>query len=156
MIRLGTFRAEMGRPIYLQIIKYLKPGRGLERGGGRDELPLTPGALGALGTQAEHGARKACRMLEEEGLLVSRPGRKSCVRVTRGCGAGARGTHIRSDAVARPRPCGAWECRWRESDWREGPMRRRRNEKNICPYWNWPRAHAPVAARLAVGLAAAA
>ena len=99
MIDFGAFRAEDGTPIYLQIIKYLK--QGVVSGAVADgaELPSRR-VLSALLGLNPNTVQKACRMLEEEGLLVSHAGAKSCVRVTPELRERVRAELIRSDAVA--------------------------------------------------------
>ncbi|MFR3289409.1 MAG: GntR family transcriptional regulator [Lachnospiraceae bacterium] len=108
MIDFGAFRAEDGTPIYLQIIKYLKQGVVSGAVADGDELPSRR-VLSALLGLNPNTVQKACRMLEEEGLLVSHAGAKSCVRVTpelRGAWC-ARSSSART-RWQRPRPSGAW------------------------------------------------
>ena len=99
MIDFGAFRAEDGTPIYLQIIKYLKQGVVSGAAADGDELPSRR-VLSALLGHNPNTVQKACRMLEEEGLLVSHAGAKSCVRVTPELRERVRAELIRSDAVA--------------------------------------------------------
>lgn len=99
MIDFGAFRAEDGTPIYLQIIKYLKQGVVSGAVADGDELPSRR-LLSALLGLNPNTVQKACRMLEEEGLLVSHAGAKSCVRVTPELRERVRAELIRSDAVA--------------------------------------------------------
>lgn len=99
MIDFVTFRAEDGTPIYLQIIKYLKQGVVSGAVADGDELPSRR-VLSALLGLNPNTVQKACRMLEEEGLLVSHAGAKSCVRVTPELRERVRAELIRSDAVA--------------------------------------------------------
>lgn len=99
MIDFGAFRAEDGSPIYLQIIKYLKQGVVAGAVADGDELPSRR-VLSALLGLNPNTVQKACRMLEEEGLLVSHAGAKSCVRVTPELRERVRAELIRSDAVA--------------------------------------------------------
>ncbi len=99
MIDFGAFRAEDGTPIYLQIIKYLKQGVVSGAAADGDELPSRR-VLSALLGLNPNTVQKACRMLEEEGLLVSHAGAKSCVRVTPELRERVRAELIRSDAVA--------------------------------------------------------
>ena len=99
MIDFGAFRAEDGTPIYLQIIKYLKQGVVSGAVADGDELPSRR-VLSALLGLNPNTVQKACRMLEEEGLLVSHAGAKSCVRVTPERRERVRAERIRSDAVA--------------------------------------------------------
>ena len=65
----------------MQIIKYLKQGVVSGAVADGDELPSRR-VLSALLGLNPNTVQKACRMLEEEGLLVSHAGAKSCVRVT--------------------------------------------------------------------------
>ena len=99
MIDFGAFRAEDGTPIYLQIIKYLKQGVVSGAVADGDELPSRR-VLSALLGLNPNTVQKACRMLEEEGLLVSHAGAKGCVRVTPELRERVRAELIRSDAVA--------------------------------------------------------
>ena len=99
MIDFGAFRAEDGTPIYLQIIQYLKQGVVSGAVADGDELPSRR-VLSALLGLNPNTVQKACRMLEEEGLLVSHAGAKSCVRVTPELRERVRAELIRSDAVA--------------------------------------------------------
>lgn len=99
MIDFGAFRAEDGTPIYLQIIKYLKQGVVSGAVADGDELPSRR-VLSALLGLNPNTVQKACRMLEEEGLLVSHAGAKSCVRVTPELRERVRAELIRSDTVA--------------------------------------------------------
>ena len=71
MIDFGAFRAEDGTPIYLQIIKYLKQGVVSGAVADGDELPSRR-VLSALLGLNPNTVQKACRMLEEEGLLGRR------------------------------------------------------------------------------------
>ena len=99
MIDFGAFRAEDGTPIYLQIIKYLKQGVVSGAVADGDELPSRRVVSALLGLNP-NTVQKACRMLEEEGLLVSHAGAKSCVRVTPELRERVRAELIRSDALA--------------------------------------------------------
>ena len=71
------------RPIYLQIITYLKRGiaAGVIHDG--DEVPSRRMLSALLGVNP-NTVQKSYAMLEEEGLLISRTGAKSCIRVTEG------------------------------------------------------------------------
>ena len=81
MISFEQFVMEDGVPIYLQIIMYLK--RGIVAGTIRDgdEVPSRRMLSALLGVNP-NTVQKSYAMLEEEGLLVSRTGAKSFVRVT--------------------------------------------------------------------------
>ena len=78
MITFSDFTAVEGMPIYLQIMRYIKQGvaAGTIREG--DELPSRR-ALSALLTVNPNTIQKAYRLLEEEGLVVSRSGAMSTV-----------------------------------------------------------------------------
>ena len=78
MITFSDFTAVEGMPIYLQIMRYIKQGvaAGTIREG--DELPSRR-ALSALLTVNPNTIQKAYRLLEEEGLIVSRSGAMSTV-----------------------------------------------------------------------------
>ena len=78
MITFSDFLPVEGMPIYLQIMRYIKQGvaAGTIREG--DELPSRR-ALSALLTVNPNTIQKAYRLLEEEGLVVSRSGAMSTV-----------------------------------------------------------------------------
>ena len=80
MIEFEGFVLEDGTPIYQQILLYLK--RGIAGGGIRDgdELPSRRMLSALLGVNP-NTVQKAYRQLEEEGLIQSRTGAKSCVVV---------------------------------------------------------------------------
>lgn len=83
MISFEQFVMEDGVPIYLQIITYLKRGiaAGVIHDG--DEVPSRRMLSALLGVNP-NTVQKSYAMLEEEGLLISRTGAKSCIRVTEG------------------------------------------------------------------------
>lgn len=70
-----------GSPIYLQILLYLK--RGMIAGSiiDGDELPSRRVLSALLGVNP-NTVQRAYKLLEEEGLIQSRSGAKSCVAVT--------------------------------------------------------------------------
>ena len=76
MLSFSGFRLEDGSPIYQQIIRYLEQGiaAGTIRDG--DELPSRRVLSAQLGVNP-NTVQKACRMLEEAGLITSRSGAKS-------------------------------------------------------------------------------
>ncbi len=78
MISFEGFHMEEGIPIYQQILLYLK--RGAVAGDIRDgdELPSRR-ALSALLGVNPNTVQKAYRQLEEEGLIYSHTGAKSCM-----------------------------------------------------------------------------
>lgn len=81
MISFDRFVMEDNIPIYLQLIGFIK--RGIVAGtiADGDEVPSRRMLSALLGVNP-NTVQKSYAMLEEEGLLVSRAGAKSCVRVT--------------------------------------------------------------------------
>lgn len=81
MISFENFIMQDGSPIYLQILLYIKRGiiAGIICDG--DELPSRRVLSALLGVNP-NTVQKAYRLLEEEGLIQSRAGAKSCVVVT--------------------------------------------------------------------------
>ena len=82
MLSFSGFRLEDGSPIYQQIIRYLEQGiaAGTIRDG--DGLPSRRVLSAQLGVNP-NTVQKACRMLEEAGLITSRSGAKSELPWTR-------------------------------------------------------------------------
>ena len=78
MVSFETFRAVDGTPVYLQIINFIKRGAiaGTIRDG--DELPSRRVLSALLGINP-NTVQKAFHMLEEEHLMESRTGAKSCM-----------------------------------------------------------------------------
>ena len=81
MISFENFIMADGSPIYLQILLYIKRGiiAGIILDG--DELPSRRVLSALLGVNP-NTVQKAYKLLEEEGLIASRAGAKSCVVVT--------------------------------------------------------------------------
>ena len=81
MISFEQFMMSDGSPIYLQILLYIKRGiiAGIICDG--DELPSRRVLSALLGVNP-NTVQKAYKMLEDEGLIASRTGAKSCVVVT--------------------------------------------------------------------------
>ena len=81
MISFENFIMMDGSPIYLQILLYIKRGiiAGIICDG--DELPSRRVLSALLGVNP-NTVQKAYKMLEDEGLIASRTGAKSCVVVT--------------------------------------------------------------------------
>ena len=81
MISFDQFVMEENIPIYLQIDGFIK--RGIVAGtiADGDEVPSRRMLSALLGVNP-NTVQKSYAMLEEEGLLHSRPGAKSCVEVT--------------------------------------------------------------------------
>ena len=80
LISFEGFQMEDNVPIYLQIIGYIK--RGIVAGsiGNGDEMPSRRMLSALLGVNP-NTVQKSYAILEEEGLIQSRSGAKSCVRV---------------------------------------------------------------------------
>ena len=81
MISFENFMMTDGSPIYLQILLYIKRGiiAGIICDG--DELPSRRVLSALLGVNP-NTVQKAYKLLEDEGLIASRAGAKSCVVVT--------------------------------------------------------------------------
>ncbi len=80
MISFETFILEDDSPIYLQIIRYVK--RGIVSGTIENgEEMISRRALSALLGVNPNTVQKAYHILEEEGIIRSRAGAKSCVEV---------------------------------------------------------------------------
>lgn len=81
MISFENFRMQDGSPIYVQILLYIKRGiiAGMISDG--DELPSRRVLSALLGVNP-NTVQKAYKMLEDEGVIQSRTGAKSCVAIT--------------------------------------------------------------------------
>lgn len=78
MISFDRFRMETGSPIYQQILLYLKRGIAAGEIHDGDELPSRRMLSALLGVNP-NTVQKAYRQLEEEGLIRSHSGAKSCI-----------------------------------------------------------------------------
>lgn len=78
MISFDDFRAEDGSPLYFQILRHIR--RGVAAGTIRDgdELPSRRVLSALLGVNP-NTVQRAYRELEEDGLVSSRSGAKSCM-----------------------------------------------------------------------------
>lgn len=78
MVSFESFKIEDGSPIYVQILLHIK--RGIVAGSIQDgdELPSRRMLSALLGVNP-NTVQKAYRMLEEEGLMQSHSGAKSCM-----------------------------------------------------------------------------
>ena len=81
MISFDTFSPRDGIPIYLQIIMHVKQGVASGTVQSGDELPSRRVLSALLGVNP-NTVQKAYRLLEEEGLVSSHTGAKSCVVLT--------------------------------------------------------------------------
>ncbi len=82
MISFDSFVMEDGMPIYLQILLFLKRGVIAGTVADGDELPSRRVLSALLGVNP-NTVQKAYRILEEEGLIQSRSGAKSCMVLDR-------------------------------------------------------------------------
>ncbi|MBE6919611.1 MAG: GntR family transcriptional regulator [Ruminococcaceae bacterium] len=98
MISFETFVMEDGMAIYLQILQYIK--RGIIAGTivDGDELPSRRMLSALLGVNP-NTVHKAYRMLEEEGLIASHSGAKSCMVLTAETIETVRAELLEGDAV---------------------------------------------------------
>lgn len=99
MVSFEGFRPEGNEPIYLQIVGFVK--RGIVSGEipDGDELPSRRMLSALLGVNP-NTVQKACRMLEDEGILVSHAGAKSYVACTPAKREALRGELVVSGAAA--------------------------------------------------------
>lgn len=81
MISFEAFRQTDGTPIYLQIIRYIQQGLAASTIRDGDELPSRR-VVSALLAVNPNTVQKAFRLLEDEGLVVSRAGAKSYVQAS--------------------------------------------------------------------------
>lgn len=81
LVSFDSFTMADGVPIYLQIITYLKRGMIAGTVCHGDELPSRRVLSARLGVNP-NTVQKAYRMLEDEGLIESRTGAKSCIVLT--------------------------------------------------------------------------
>ena len=81
MISFAELVLGAGTPIYLQIILYIKRGMAAGTIQNGDEMPSRRVLSALLGVNP-NTIQKAYRLLEEEGLIVSHAGAKSCVSVS--------------------------------------------------------------------------
>lgn len=97
MISFENFIMTDGSPIYLQILLYIKRGiiAGIICDG--DELPSRRVLSALLGVNP-NTVQKAYKILEEEGLIQSRAGAKSCVVITEKKLLEIRGELLETDA----------------------------------------------------------
>ena len=99
MISFENFIAEDGMPIYLQIVRHIKCDivSGVIQNG--DEVPSRRVLSALLGVNP-NTIQKAYRILEEEGLMESRSGAKSVMRLNQEYIAKVRQELLENDALA--------------------------------------------------------
>ncbi len=81
MVSFAAFPRSGEGPIYLQIVRYIRSGVAAGTVADGDEMPSRRVVSALLGVNP-NTVQKAYRMLEEEGLIVSRSGAKSYASVT--------------------------------------------------------------------------
>ena len=98
MISFAAFLPREGSPIYWQIVRYVQRGvvAGTIQSG--DEMPSRRTLSALLGVNP-NTIQKACRILEEEGLLQSRMGAKSFIAVTAAQAEAIRVELLEADAL---------------------------------------------------------
>ncbi len=84
MLSFSGFRLEDGSPIYQQIIRYLE--QGIAAGTIRDGDGLPPDGCSAQLGVNPNTVQKACRMLEEAGLITPARGQERIYPGRGGCG----------------------------------------------------------------------
>lgn len=99
LVSFEQFSLAEGRPIYSQIIRFIKAGIVSGTIADGDEFPSRR-ALSALLGVNPNTIQKACRLLEEEGLLQSRMGAKSFIAVTEAEAEAIRVQLLEEDALA--------------------------------------------------------
>ena len=99
LVSFDQFSLAEGSPIYSQIIRFIKAGIVAGTIADGDEFPSRR-ALSALLGVNPNTIQKACRMLEEEGLLQSRMGAKSFIAVTDAEAEAIRVQLLEEDALA--------------------------------------------------------
>ncbi|MBR4061023.1 MAG: GntR family transcriptional regulator [Lachnospiraceae bacterium] len=98
MISFDDFILQDDSPIYLQIIQYVK--RGIVSGAIENgEEMISRRALSALLGVNPNTIQKAYHMLEEEGIIYSRTGAKSCVEVDEAMKESIRRTLLSQDTL---------------------------------------------------------
>ena len=97
MISFEYFEMENGIPIYIQILLYIKRGIAAGTIKDNDELPSRRVLSALLGVNP-NTVQKACRMLEEEGLIASSAGSKSVMSLNERKIAAIRTELVEADA----------------------------------------------------------
>lgn len=126
MVRFDDLRLRDGTPIYLQIMEHLKAGIAAGTVQDGDELPSRRTLSALLGVNP-NTIQKAFRLLEEEGLISSRTGSKSCVclsdQQTRAMQQQLPNTQtleyiqkMRAMGLTRPQTIALIEALWKEED----------------------------------------
>ena len=99
MISFEEFIIEDSGPVYLQIIRYIKQGIASGAIANQEEIPSRR-ALSALLGVNPNTIQKAYHTLEEEGIIISRPGAKSYTKVDEQTVERIRREQLHGDTVA--------------------------------------------------------
>ena len=99
LVSFDQFSLAEGSPIYSQIIRFIKAGIVAGTIADGDELPSRRVLSALLGVNP-NTIQKACRLLEEEGLLQSRTGARSFIAVTAAQAQAIRVRLLEEDALA--------------------------------------------------------
>ena len=99
LVSFDRFSLAEGSPIYSQIIRFIKAGIVAGTIADGDELPSRRVLSALLGVNP-NTIQKACRLLEEEGLLQSRTGARSFIAVTAAQAQAVRVRLLEEDALA--------------------------------------------------------
>ena len=99
MISLTDFPSDGDGPIYLRIVRFIRAGVAAGSIADGDEMPSRRVVSATLGVNP-NTVQKAYKLLEDEGLMVSRPGAKSCAVVTPETVEAAR-ARLRAEEIGR-------------------------------------------------------
>lgn len=99
MVSFGNFPSRGEGPVYLRIVRFVRAQAVAGRIEDGEELPSRRVVSAMLGVNP-NTVQKAYRMLEDEGLIVSRPGAKSYASVTPESVEAAR-ARLREEEVGR-------------------------------------------------------
>lgn len=102
MISFDSFAADSASPIYMQIINHIKRGIAAGTVCDGDELPSRRVLSTLLGVNP-NTVQKAYALLEEEGLMHSRAGAKSCICLSAGAAERTRRELLEQSARAAVR-----------------------------------------------------
>ena len=97
MISFDNFKDDGGRPVYLQIVYFVKRGVAAGSIADGDELPSRRVLSALLGINP-NTVQRAFKMLEDEGLIESRAGAKSFMTLSSGTIEGLR-EELRSEDI---------------------------------------------------------
>lgn len=99
MISLSGFPTDGDGPIYLRIVRFIRAGVAAGTIADGDEMPSRRVVSATLGVNP-NTVQKAYKLLEDEGLMISRPGAKSYAVVTPESAEAAR-ARLRAEEIGR-------------------------------------------------------